>query len=174
MKARGALVDLLVALGEARLDREILAEPDQGIEQEMRHLERGARQLLMRIERGGVGIVGHAQGLGLRPLGGESGDKRDGGSDEKQTHGRKLCRQKGAAASTPLCLRGCRSIQSAVGWRSPFGAEQSVQGFFVTGTDTDVGKTVVAAWLVARLGASYWKPVQAGTIRRPIPKSCAG
>jgi dethiobiotin synthase len=37
-----------------------------------------------------------------------------------------------------------------------------VQGFFVTGTDTDVGKTVVAAWLVARLGASYWKPVQAG------------
>jgi dethiobiotin synthase len=38
-----------------------------------------------------------------------------------------------------------------------------VHGFFVTGTDTDVGKTVVAAWLVARLGASYWKPVQAGT-----------
>jgi len=38
-----------------------------------------------------------------------------------------------------------------------------VQGFFVTGTDTDVGKTVVAAWLVARLGACYWKPVQAGS-----------
>jgi dethiobiotin synthetase len=38
-----------------------------------------------------------------------------------------------------------------------------VQGFFVTGTDTDVGKTVVSAWLVARLGAYYWKPVQAGS-----------
>jgi dethiobiotin synthase len=37
-----------------------------------------------------------------------------------------------------------------------------VQGFFVTGTDTDVGKTVVSAWLVARLDACYWKPVQAG------------
>ncbi|HEX2447381.1 MAG TPA: dethiobiotin synthase [Methyloceanibacter sp.] len=37
-----------------------------------------------------------------------------------------------------------------------------MKGFFVTGTDTNVGKTVVAAWLVARLGASYWKPVQAG------------
>ena len=37
-----------------------------------------------------------------------------------------------------------------------------MQGFFVTGTDTDVGKTVVSAWLVARLGAFYWKPVQAG------------
>jgi len=37
-----------------------------------------------------------------------------------------------------------------------------VQGFFVTGTDTNVGKTVIAAWLVARLGARYWKPVQAG------------
>ena len=35
-------------------------------------------------------------------------------------------------------------------------------GFFVTGTDTNVGKTVVAAWLVQRLGACYWKPVQAG------------
>lgn len=37
-----------------------------------------------------------------------------------------------------------------------------MQGFFVTGTDTDVGKTVAAAWLVAKLGACYWKPVQAG------------
>jgi len=37
-----------------------------------------------------------------------------------------------------------------------------VQGFFVTGTDTDVGKTVISAWLVARLDGCYWKPVQAG------------
>ncbi|MGI9387520.1 MAG: dethiobiotin synthase, partial [Methyloligellaceae bacterium] len=34
---------------------------------------------------------------------------------------------------------------------------------FVTGTDTDVGKTVVSAWLVLHLNARYWKPVQAGT-----------
>ena len=33
----------------------------------------------------------------------------------------------------------------------------------VTGTDTDIGKTVVAAGLAAALGASYWKPIQAGT-----------
>jgi len=32
----------------------------------------------------------------------------------------------------------------------------------VTGTDTDVGKTVFAAALAGALGASYWKPVQAG------------
>lgn len=32
----------------------------------------------------------------------------------------------------------------------------------VTGTDTDVGKTVIAAALAGALGASYWKPVQAG------------
>lgn len=32
----------------------------------------------------------------------------------------------------------------------------------VTGTDTDVGKTVFAAGLAAHLGARYWKPVQAG------------
>ena len=29
----------------------------------------------------------------------------------------------------------------------------------VCGTDTDVGKTVVSAWLVQGLEASYWKPV---------------
>eukprot|EP01035_Chromulina_nebulosa_P066324 gene66324-90778_t len=34
--------------------------------------------------------------------------------------------------------------------------------FVVTGTDTDVGKTVFAAALAGALGASYWKPVQAG------------
>jgi dethiobiotin synthetase len=32
----------------------------------------------------------------------------------------------------------------------------------VTGTDTDVGKTVFAAGLVAALDGFYWKPVQAG------------
>jgi dethiobiotin synthetase len=34
--------------------------------------------------------------------------------------------------------------------------------FVVCGTDTDVGKTVVSAWLVQGLEASYWKPVQSG------------
>jgi dethiobiotin synthetase len=34
--------------------------------------------------------------------------------------------------------------------------------FVVTGTDTDVGKTVLAAALVAALNGCYWKPVQAG------------
>ena len=32
----------------------------------------------------------------------------------------------------------------------------------VTGTDTDIGKTVFAAALAGALGAAYWKPVQAG------------
>jgi dethiobiotin synthetase len=32
----------------------------------------------------------------------------------------------------------------------------------VTGTDTGIGKTVFAAALTVALGASYWKPVQAG------------
>jgi dethiobiotin synthetase len=34
--------------------------------------------------------------------------------------------------------------------------------FVVTGTDTDIGKTVFAAALAGALGARYWKPVQAG------------
>lgn len=36
------------------------------------------------------------------------------------------------------------------------------RGFIITGTDTDVGKTVVAAGLSGVLKADYWKPVQAG------------
>ena len=36
------------------------------------------------------------------------------------------------------------------------------QRLVVCGTDTDVGKTVVSAWLVQGLQASYWKPVQSG------------
>jgi len=36
--------------------------------------------------------------------------------------------------------------------------------YFVTGIDTDVGKTVVSAILVEALAADYWKPVQAGSL----------
>ena len=36
------------------------------------------------------------------------------------------------------------------------------QAIVITGTDTDVGKTVFAAGLVAALDGYYWKPIQAG------------
>lgn len=36
------------------------------------------------------------------------------------------------------------------------------KNFIITGTDTDVGKTVFAAALVGALNGYYWKPVQAG------------
>ncbi len=34
--------------------------------------------------------------------------------------------------------------------------------FFLTGTDTDVGKTIACAWVMLHTPARYWKPVQAG------------
>lgn len=34
--------------------------------------------------------------------------------------------------------------------------------FIVTGTDTGIGKTIFAAGLAHALGATYWKPIQAG------------
>jgi dethiobiotin synthetase len=37
-----------------------------------------------------------------------------------------------------------------------------MHGLFVTGTDTGVGKTVVAAALLCRFHARYWKPIQTG------------
>ncbi|BBD08057.1 dethiobiotin synthase [Desulfovibrio ferrophilus] len=33
---------------------------------------------------------------------------------------------------------------------------------FITGTDTDIGKTVVSAMLMAGRGGYYWKPIQSG------------
>jgi malonyl-CoA O-methyltransferase len=40
-------------------------------------------------------------------------------------------------------------------------------GVFVTGTDTGVGKTIVAACLVRRWNADYWKPAQTGLADEP-------
>jgi dethiobiotin synthetase len=34
--------------------------------------------------------------------------------------------------------------------------------FFITGTDTNIGKTVVSAMLTLGLGYAYWKPIQSG------------
>src|SRR6202171_6846289 len=36
--------------------------------------------------------------------------------------------------------------------------------FFITGTDSGVGKTVLSALLCAALDAVYWKPIQTGTL----------
>ncbi len=36
--------------------------------------------------------------------------------------------------------------------------------FFITGTDTNVGKTVLSALLCAALGYVYWKPIQTGAV----------
>jgi dethiobiotin synthetase len=36
------------------------------------------------------------------------------------------------------------------------------ESLFVTGTDTNVGKTLLSALLVAALDAMYWKPIQTG------------
>ncbi len=40
--------------------------------------------------------------------------------------------------------------------------EMKPESIFVTGTDTGIGKTVVAACLVRAFAARYWKPVQTG------------
>lgn len=35
-------------------------------------------------------------------------------------------------------------------------------GYFITGTDTDAGKTVAAAWMMLHMDGAYWKPTQSG------------
>jgi dethiobiotin synthase len=47
--------------------------------------------------------------------------------------------------------------------QQPAITEKFPSRLFVTGTDTNVGKTFVSAVLVAGLKAAYWKPVQSGS-----------
>ncbi len=42
--------------------------------------------------------------------------------------------------------------------------------FFVTGTDTGVGKTLVSAVLVKVLNGYYWKPIQSGLADDPADR----
>lgn len=35
---------------------------------------------------------------------------------------------------------------------------------FITGTDTNVGKTLVSSWLCMHTGYDYWKPIQTGSM----------
>jgi dethiobiotin synthetase len=46
--------------------------------------------------------------------------------------------------------------------------------FFVTGIDTDIGKTIISAILVEALKADYWKPVQAGNTEDSDSKTVQG
>ncbi|MEO0472616.1 MAG: AAA family ATPase, partial [Bacteroidota bacterium] len=38
------------------------------------------------------------------------------------------------------------------------------KGYVVAGIDTEIGKTLISAILVQKLGAAYWKPVQSGDL----------
>jgi dethiobiotin synthase len=42
-----------------------------------------------------------------------------------------------------------------------------MSGFFITGTDTNVGKTLASAIVTSVLNACYWKPVQSGIASEP-------
>ena len=35
---------------------------------------------------------------------------------------------------------------------------------FITGTDTNIGKTLASAWLCLHTGSDYFKPIQTGSI----------
>jgi dethiobiotin synthetase len=39
-----------------------------------------------------------------------------------------------------------------------------MDSFFISGTDTGIGKTLISAMLLLASGGRYWKPVQSGTI----------
>ena len=65
VKARGAVIGLLPTCREPRLEREVLPEAQQWIEGEVGKLKRSACELLMGIKRGWIGVICHAQRLGV-------------------------------------------------------------------------------------------------------------
>ncbi len=67
-----------------------------------------------------------------------------------------------AAGDVAHSIRSVERPRRGRGRRSARGAGGNGLSYIVTGTDTDVGKTVFAAGLAAALGADYWKPAQAG------------
>lgn len=46
--------------------------------------------------------------------------------------------------------------------------------YVITGTGTDVGKTVIAAGICGLIGADYWKPVQSGRIGNLVNQAGTG
>lgn len=77
----------------------------------------------------------------------------------------------------PATAGQLRRVLAAAGTDGPFTVSYQVgyglfrrarwPGVFVTGTDTDVGKTVTSATLVKAWDAAYWKPLQSGTDDAP-------
>lgn len=59
-------------------------------------------------------------------------------------------------------MGGASADRSATGVSGTTPTSALPRRLVVCGTDTDVGKTLVSAWLVQGLSARYWKPVQSG------------
>ncbi|GAB6855420.1 dethiobiotin synthase [Asaia astilbis] len=73
------------------------------------------------------------------------------------------------AGSHPLTTRDLRRVMQhfdrsaqSMDYQVAFGSAEKRRGFFVTGTDTGIGKTLVSAILTKALNATYWKPFQTG------------
>jgi dethiobiotin synthetase len=49
-----------------------------------------------------------------------------------------------------------------------------MKNFFITGTDTNVGKTLSSAILTLALDATYWKPIQSGSSDRDEVQTLTG
>ena len=110
VEAHGGGVETLPALGDAALEAQRLGPAHQRIEQHVRKLQGAAGELLVRVQRDRIGVIGHRQRLGIRKTGAGQGDGNDRGPGDgtEECHG-----------NLPLCgfigLIGLRG-------RSPFTA----------------------------------------------------
>lgn len=74
----GLVVDALILLGQTRLELQILGVTHQGVEHQVRHLQGLTGELLLRVQRGGVGRDGDLD-VGSRNVEREtSGEQRHG------------------------------------------------------------------------------------------------
>ena len=78
VEADGLVVDALILLGQTRLELQILGVTHQGIEHQVRHLQGLTGELLLRVQRGGVGGDGNLDVGGRNVERETSGEQRHG------------------------------------------------------------------------------------------------
>ena len=79
VEADGLVVNTLILLGQTRLEFQILGVTHQGIEYQVRHLQGLTGELLLRIQRGGIGGDTYLDISG-RDAEGETGGKQRQGN----------------------------------------------------------------------------------------------
>ncbi len=149
------------------------------MEEERRTLLENSRSLIKALQSAGFNTSGSDSQIVPIVIGGneEALDAAHSLQREGFRHSRDPAAHRagksGATAAFPdrahspggVVATGRLSVRLAKNQKSGRASQTSMRRhFFITGTDTGVGKTTLSALLCAALDAVYWKPIQTGTL----------